>query len=95
MSQEQDRRFIRNFIGVLGALAVAGVIFAILGNEVADFYSHPEQHAQRRVENVQPAERLQPVGQVNAASESSSAVAAANGDGAKDSDARSAEQVVK
>ncbi|EAR20448.1 c-type cytochrome [Nitrococcus mobilis] len=89
MSQEQDRRFIRNFIVVLAALALAGVLFAILANIVVDDFEQPGQRAQQiaRLQAELQAERMQPVGQVNTTDESATA--------AGESDARSGEQVVK
>ncbi len=92
MSQEQDRRFIRNFIGVLVALALAGVLFGILANVLVDFYEVPGQ-PERSIAQLQ-TERLQPVGEVNTASESSATAAATDGS-AGGSDARSGEQVFK
>lgn len=35
MSQEQDRTFIRNFMVVLVALAVAGIACGVLANSIA------------------------------------------------------------
>ncbi|MCO6441796.1 MAG: cytochrome c5 family protein [Nitrococcus mobilis] len=93
MSQEQDRRFIRNFIGVLAALALAGVLFGILANVLEGVYEPPGKR-EREIARLQ-AERLQPVGQVNTVNESSVAAAAAASDSATNSDARSGEQVFK
>lgn len=93
MSKEQDRKFIRNFLGVLGALAAAGVVFGLLGNLLAGIYSQPEQGAQQLA--VHRAERhLQPIGQVQTVTQAApgSVVAAATGD---KSEARSGQQVVE
>lgn len=92
MSKEQDRVFIRNFIGVIAALAVSGVIFGILGNILADVYSNPEQRAEQ-IARLR-AERLQPVGNVRTASEPglvTTAAATSGGSG----DARSGQQVAE
>lgn len=93
MSKEQDRKFIRNFLGVIGALAAAGIIFGLLGNYLAGIYSQPDQGTQDLV--AHRAERnMQPIGQVQTATQPApgAVVAAATGD---KSDARSGQEVVE
>ena len=95
MSQEQDRKFIRNFLGVIAALALAGILCGILANVVVDFYQDPSDRI-RQLARLR-AERMQPVGEVNVASEESSAADTAEDSPEPESDdaARSGEQVVE
>ncbi|MDN5869231.1 MAG: hypothetical protein L0H73_00685 [Nitrococcus sp.] len=67
MSQEADREFIRNFILVLAALAVSGLIFAILGVRLADAQKGPQADEQLR--SQLSADLSQPLSHVSTASE--------------------------
>lgn len=78
MSQEADREFVRNFILVLAALAVSGLIFAILGVRLADAQKGPQADAQLR--SQLSADLSQPLSQVSTASESGLVATAAAGD---------------
>ena len=96
MSQEQDRKFVRNFLAVIVALALAGIIFGILANVLVGIYQPPGDRA-RQLARLR-AERMEPVGRVNIASEPSavdSAEAATDNDSATHGAARSGEQVVE
>ncbi|MDN5869232.1 MAG: c-type cytochrome [Nitrococcus sp.] len=74
MSQEADREFVRNFIIVLAALAVSGIVFAILGVRLADAQKGPQADAQLR---SQLEADLQAVGDVSTSSEPAAASTAA------------------
>lgn len=94
MSQEQDRKFMRNFLGVIAALALAGIIFGILANVLVGIYEPPGNRA-RELSRLR-AERMQPVGRVNVASEPSAVDSAkAPVESTSDDAARSGEQVVE
>lgn len=94
MSQEQDRKFVRNFLGVIAALALAGIIFGILANVLVDVYQDPGDRA-RQLARLR-AERMQPIGEVNVASEPSAVdTAEAAPEPESDAAARSGEQVVE
>lgn len=97
MSQDHghdaDRKFLRNFAGVIIALALSGICFGILANVLAGDYNKPDEKA-LLLADQRASERLQPVGQVSTANDPAAAttVAAASESSSK---TRSGQQVVE
>lgn len=90
MSRQEDRKFIRNFIVVIGGLVVTAVVLAIIAATLYD--GNTEERREFRA--ARAAENLEPVGEVRVTGEAMPALASAGGQEEASSGPRSGEEVV-
>ncbi|WP_018719137.1 c-type cytochrome [Arhodomonas aquaeolei] len=90
MSRQEDRKFIRNFIVVIGGLVVTAVVLAIIAATLYD--GNTEERRQFTAERA--AQNLQPVGQVRLTGEAMPEIASSGGQEEASSGPRSGEEVV-